>query len=456
MKRNIFYTLPSDLNSKILSIFSKPKDIAKVYRFIHSFRKISQKNKYGILGFMPLPATLIVKILNSNYSSLIRKLKENNILEVQSWWNGQRAIESYDKGRCRVYRINPTLINKTMVNIWYKDSSKYATVKHFRVNNRRCDKLIVENDLKSLIIDSRKLLDTTFDIINKINYKSFVSDDDITSDKFCVRNNYTGVESWVTHKGCMNYIRATGYTLIKDERHYFIDDFDRYIEMKKNNILWNYQSTINKLVKQSYYVGRNKVNRRLDHNLTATAKSLLKIILEDNNLIEIDLKNSQFAILAYLMCKDSRVNKTTDFDIFCRITKNGELYEYLQKEFGLVDRNEAKTMMMELAFSSHLYQSEQKRKLANLFPTVYNYIQNFKVTSTKKVGKGGHKQFAIWLQRTEAEIFVDYLYFQLKIKQGIFILTKHDSLIVKKENEFQVRCFMNEYFNSIGLNCTIN
>ena len=68
--------------------------------------------------------------------------------------------------------------------------------------------------------------------------------------------------------------------------------------------------------------------------------------------------------------------------------------------------------------------------------------------------QNGDNQFAIMLQKKEAEIFIDNLYIMIR-EQDIFCLTKHDSLIVKAEDEYKVRNMIEEHFKNIEFKATI-
>ena len=85
--------------------------------------------------------------------------------------------------------------------------------------------------------------------------------------------------------------------------------------------------------------------------------------------------------------------------------------------------------------------------MRRLFPTVMKWVDEFKE-------KYGDNQFAIMLQKKEAEIFIDNLYIMIR-EEDIFCLTKHDSLIVKSCDEFKVRNIIEEYFITIEFKATI-
>ena len=86
--------------------------------------------------------------------------------------------------------------------------------------------------------------------------------------------------------------------------------------------------------------------------------------------------------------------------------------------------------------------------MKELFPNVINYISDYK-------RENGDSEFAIMLQLKESEIFIDDIWMTLK-EDGFFALTKHDSIICKKEDENVIRDFITMYFDSIGLEGTLS
>src|SRR5690606_19026319 len=116
-------------------------------------------------------------------------------------------------------------------------------------------------------------------------------------------------------------------------------------------LLLNYKANMAMLLNKQFYANRNKTNNRLDHNLTSLNKVILSVIKEDNDLIEIDLKNSQFAIHAYWMKQEGLCDKYQDVQRYHELCSKGILYEELARTMDAT-RTESKQTMMELAFSS--------------------------------------------------------------------------------------------------------
>ena len=224
----------------------------------------------------------------------------------------------------------------------------------------------------------------------------------------------------------------------------FATDLYKFVYNKKHEITENYLEALINLDEKNFYASRNETNNRLDTNLTNFPSILLEVLLEDNNLVEIDLCNSQFAIFSHLIPKEV---VGEDVDLFKTLSQECELYPYLQEKMALSSRKEAKIVCFEICFSSHKNHSQYVTEMRKLFPNVMRWVDDFKK-------QNGDNQFAIMLQKKEAEIFIDNLYPMIR-EQDIFCLTKHDSLIVKAEDEYKVRNIIEEYFEEINFKAVL-
>jgi len=88
-----------------------------------------------------------------------------------------------------------------------------------------------------------------------------------------------------------------------------------------------------------------------------------------------------------------------------------------------------------------------------LFPSVSKFIEEFKKCARANDTPNGEGAFAVTLQRMEAGVFIDTLYYQLK-KMGYWVKTRHDSLLIKNEDEILVRQHIKAYFDSISFACS--
>ncbi len=139
-------------------------------------------------------------------------------------------------------------------------------------------------------------------------------------------------------------------------------------------------------------------------------------------------------------------------NVFCDAAINGNLYDVIMNMCDLPSRARAKKVAFELFFSTiGLFKdSAMKEKFQATFPEVSTIINNYKAhhieqqkaiylqdrklykirNKAKCYSQVGSSKFAIFLQRTEAKIFIDDIYNTLREQRFFFSLSKHDSILV--------------------------
>lgn len=215
---------------------------------------------------------------------------------------------------------------------------------------------------------------------------------------------------------------------------------DSYIESKRMAVFFAYNLSLESLIKEAYRAKRNTTNYRLDTNLTNMGSELVDDICRQNNLVQIDLKNSQFAILSLVL---SNYIDKEDFELFALLSGRGWLYEYIAKELSLESRKRGKLSMFEIMFGKRKSDSLMKQRVTQLFPSVVEWIDDYKK-------EYGDDKFSVMLQNEESKIFIDNIYKVIKM-QKMFCLTKHDSVIVNIRDREAVLKIIEDYFLKIGL-----
>ena len=446
-------SFPIDLKNKIESLSLTRIQKNKVYKLINKLLFLQREQGAGVYDFYPLPAQYLLKLFGTRYNEFFKQLKCAGVIEAKTKYGTDK--ETYQVGKyCKSYRINTELLTNNFTSVFWEES-RTDRDNYVYINSVKCEKLVVENDIKSLCIDSKKLLSETDNYIASINENSFKLNKEIAGNNFWTQNNKTGFHGYATKYQNLQIAEQNGWSLIQDGLKYYIDDIEDYISNKRQNIRWDYTCTIENLKNGFYFINRNCTNHRLDYIFTFTPKILLSVIKNDNDLIEIDLANSQFAILSHLIKNDSAFIPTDDFNIFQLHAEKGSLYSYIEKRLNLSSRNDAKKMMLAVAFCHPQNPSHDKRILRQLFPSVIKYIDDSKVKLMQEHGKNGHKIFAVNLQKFESKLFIDSLYYFLKLKQNKWILTKHDSLIIKSGDAPYVLEYVQEHFKKIKFECTV-
>ncbi|MGB4775079.1 MAG: hypothetical protein WBP45_07905 [Daejeonella sp.] len=458
MGNSITLFIPVILKEKIdsLSLNKLQREIA--YGIIEKFFYKAYEKKYRF-DFHPFASKYWNIIFGSSYQYVLKTMKQAGIIEVKGWWNGYRFIEHYIPGEvCKHMRLNRNYLSGDLVaiNITSTRKSRYNKEKikeYVTIHRRRVFKKYFYTQFQGLVKNADRLSIEMKQTIANISASSFRINNQIKRKRIMLANYG---KSYISLNSAIKIASRSGKNVIQDRNHFVIENLDIYIEQRKYDVKCSYTNIIYKLLNKKYYVSRNDTNNRLDHNLTVLSKKLLRVIMEDNGLAEIDLKNSQFAILAHVMKEDKKVERTEDFIAFCEQTAKGNLYEFIKEQFELDTRSEAKETMMELAFSSHNNCThELKPMLKKLFPTVVKYIDNYKGKAAEKYGKGEHNRFAIMLQKKEASMFIDNIFWQLK-NLGFWVITKHDSLIVKSDQKEEVKHIIQQYFKSIGFEGTLS
>ncbi|WP_136467790.1 hypothetical protein [Flagellimonas onchidii] len=160
------------------------------------------------------------------------------------------------------------------------------------------------------------------------------------------------------------------------------------------------------------------VNDRLNTNFTNMPSILVEHIMKSNNLVEIDAKNSQFAILANMI--KAKVNDDFVTDAIC-----GVLYERLADKLDC-SREEAKDLVMKTIYSKHYHDNKTKRIMTRLYPESMAIIEKYK-------RKSSNRELAIAMQQKESEIYIDGVLRKLH-EIGVPAISKHDSIIFHRRD----------------------
>ncbi len=188
---------------------------------------------------------------------------------------------------------------------------------------------------------------------------------------------------------------------------------------------------------KSLRFNRNSTNNRLDTNLTNMASDLKPFIVGWENMVYLDLKNSQ-PVLFNTILKGYFENGTeelkNEIKKYREATLRGKWYETLQDVYNQ-DRESSKDIWMMIAYSKNASYKDLKSPFKNEFPNIYKIISNIKKTN--------HKDFAINLQKLESKVFIDTICRKL-VEENIIPFSVHDALIVKKEEVRRTKEIMEE------------
>ena len=173
---------------------------------------------------------------------------------------------------------------------------------------------------------------------------------------------------------------------------------------------------------------KNSANNRIDTNLTFLASELRQFIVGYEDMVYLDLKNSQpvmFTILLKEHYKDADTALKLEIDDYCKHTTQGVWYERLQELYGKT-RDECKDIWMCIAYSKNTSYLQDKSIFKKAYPGINAIIESYK--------EKNHIDFSVKLTKLESSIFIDGICREL-VSQGIVPFTVHDAVIVPNEDK---------------------
>lgn len=455
--RESYVTLPIELRNDIQNLPLTKTQISHCYKFVGILYRDSIADHWDATIPTPKPQNFLTKVFDDKYYKWLNFLIENDIV-IRYGTPSNVIHKSYD------YVVNPKYISK-LTN--YYESLLLVNQESQSINvlckENYCEPLctvtykdIIKNEThvdytyKKWFIDDMSTLEIQYDNLQDIALERI---NELSIDEFIVDNEVLPPSIEVYYDNGLVLYRNTNQVLsdlsneellIKDSGRYKIVNPVRFLSKKKATMKIYYSNSIERIKNNCLNAKRNLTNNRLDSNLTNMASILVDEICLQNHLIQIDLSNSQFVLLTNLIKNDL---KSDDYKLFKELSVSGELYGFIAEKLSLKNKENGKSLMFEVMFSSRRNNSVFKQKIKELFPSVVDWIDNY-----KKVH--GDNQFSIMLQKYESDLFIDKILKRIK-KQKLFCITKHDSLIVKKEDYETIIAITENEFESIGLEYTL-
>ena len=185
---------------------------------------------------------------------------------------------------------------------------------------------------------------------------------------------------------------------------------------------------------------------RFHTNFTILKKEIRNKFLTINNemIAEVDISNSQPLFFAVILKKQlTHINGDTRkyFDL----VKSGLLYEDINHNSPLKNRNEAKEMIYKVLFGDNVKDSKKLNKIfKNLYPSVYEYILEFKES------RKNYKELSHELQKMESEFIFNKVVKEIyDTYPEIILFTVHDSIIFPKSYQEKVETIFNKHFQNL-------
>lgn len=396
----LYRYIPSPVYEKLKSLNLPPNQLQKLICLIHLIYVPSiyknKRDEHMKNGYAEITSDFL-KNIDRNYSTLIAILEHNKIIEFISG-KIDRTVNKF--------RLNPSFMDY--------------------VNPFGCRVEIADIDLKTKIIRR----------YNKFNVTKKAAH--IKAMEAHFRSSFR-----IQVDDCIQIIDDWYQNMIKDNNS--VDEIIFY-----NNKYIAYKYPLLQMKDGLYYYKRNLTNFRIDTNLTNLGKVFKEFIIDADDLIQIDISNSQpfFISCIFKAIRDGNRKYTKyfteegrkrirdinrfEFDKFTLEAANGKFYECLMKLAKIDSRDDAKDAAYAVMFSKNNTNERMKKIFKSSFPTISDaieFLKNFHIEIS--TNKDGHARFAILLQRVEAKIFIDNICRQLT-DRGIGVYTIHDSVLVKK------------------------
>lgn len=272
-----------------------------------------------------------------------------------------------------------------------------------------------------------------------------LSDDMIFRVEDCIIGREYSIKA-TTLKEKIYQVAYAEASLILYNDSFYIDNVVSFIEHKVSALHLHYTSVINNLINQDYKLSKSDKNGRLNSVFTNMKSTIMEVIKKDNDLVELDLRNSQFAILANWMKSVGLVKKFPDVAKFYDLATGGVLYQEIIAGTQM-EKSVMKQEMFGIMFSSEKNNTAGKKKITKMFQNVIDFVDDYKV-------RNGYKSFPVQLQKTEAEIFIDNILYRIQAL-SLFAITKHDSVICRREDSEQIFMLMKTYLNQINFEATV-
>lgn len=406
----------------------------KAFHFI----SILLSKAYGSVGQLSnwrnISRDYFYEVFGTRYFQFINPLRDSSIVDFNSCASAEAA-------RSHKYRLPKK---------WFQRNEEWVTITiRYKMNlekNLTVENLKSFNNLKDfyklLKIDKERLYNTMFEKIDEVNNEVYRKNIKTDGDIYTRIQFSDGFEKrYSTKAKLIEEIYRTDKDLIQDGRDFFLMNEEDYRNLKQKHILNTWKPAIDDLVEGNLRAVRDKKGNREHTNLTNLATELREVIFEDNDLVNLDIDNSQFAFFAKnfreLIKKKGKTN-TIATERFLLSAEKGKLYELIQEELGLKSRGFAKQEMFLLNFSKAKFSSQNKSLLEKKFPQIMEYIKEYKECY-------GDNAFSTKLQRTEADIIVDKVRPQLS-EMGIISTSIHDSVVVRIKDKERALKIMKEVF----------
>lgn len=444
------------------------------------------------LHFSPLSREYWRTTIGSHYSKYIDKLVTEQV--IQKDW--VLYVDDFgNSSRVTGYRINPEYLHDECTIIRYagtKSKSLSADMVDSTATGREA---ITKLGIKPELIRMQKgkaleWVETNIaDVVNGYLNNDYIEGIPKTLPVLVriYRDNDGFTASHMSVEAARKIADEQGKKLLYYKDKFVIADEEQFNRIAVQNLSTHYMWQVKSFLPDNFNFSRNRNTLRVYSKLSSLPTALLPFIRINGQYIQqADLKCSQFALFANMInyylnhsgveliakfkkkqaksfvtgivrVLDGHKNElpeeglnttrpiindyiTNDVYQFLCDALLHDFYSIIKSELNLPQRAHGKGIAFRTVFSKPKPENELVRQFRHLYPTVISIINDFKE-------KNGYNQFAIGLQRVEAEVFIDNIWKEAK-KQGINCFTRHDSLVFPINKRKEVEQIITDVFKS--------
>lgn len=365
IKHGIIHLIPDKLKYLLNKKFIRYKNInLKTDYLINLIHNVLIKHLYRTNHNINLSSNILKKTYGQYYNYYLSYLLDNNILKIKN---------NYVVGKkSKTYNLNDSII-KDNINI-YRINNKFLIKKLIKNNsdNYKKENYLINNDLR------KKIINSLFNI--KIDYDNCIKYINNLKNKNDLKNIYLKYNIECIKNGLI---------------FYKFDDFGR-----------------------------------LHTNFTLLKSNIRKkfILIDNENIVEIDNKNSQMLFLTkFIENNYSDIINTEEFNKFKELSYSGEFYDYIMKKYNIKTRKSVKKMTSYVICGINSINKKCDIIFSNEFPTIYEYIVNYKKSNKN------YKILSYEIHKYEADFIFNNLIKEIYKKHpDINLFTIHDCIAVKK------------------------
>ncbi len=188
---------------------------------------------------------------------------------------------------------------------------------------------------------------------------------------------------------------------------------------------------------------------RLHTNFTVLKKFIRSncLTIDGEEISEIDIDNSQPLFFAVWLKKEiGEDNFNDEIRKYVDCVKNGLIYDEIQQAFPkkLKSRKDAKILMYKILFGDNIDKKSESKIFSSLYPTVYEYIKEFKYLSTS------YKSLAHELQALESDFIFNKVVLEIKKKfPKIKLFTVHDSIVYPSKYKEEINIIFRKHMKKM-------